>query len=246
MACRVETVAATEDARGGQMTIPLQERRDDVERRIRSMLFQVRDRPTLLLANAGNLRGLWHWLRNGSLAVDHLGFGTDDPQRLAAYGPDLRFILVRDGGGRYEVPQLYAPARGDASAGLATGLWQEDGAPVDNRVYVSVTDKPHTAGKKPNGTMKLGPHPSWPKGPAEKAWNPRYLELTVVGCLSAKALADDGRGDIEPDQPSTWAAVAHQLRFHDDYLPLSRPLPMHLAKVAEDYVLPTEPEPRDD
>jgi hypothetical protein len=247
LAGRVETVDATEDDdRGGRRANSPQEQREDVERRIRSMLYQVRDRPTLLLANAGNLRGSWHWLRNGSLAVDQLGFGADGAQRLAAYGPDLRFVLVRDGSGREEVPEWYAPGRGDASAGFATGLWEEDGAQDDNRVFVSVTDKPHTAGKKANGTMKLGPHPSWRRGPAQMGWNPQYLELTVVGCLSEKALADAGRGDVELDLPSTWAAVAHQLRFHDDYLPLSRPLPMHLAKLAEDYVLPTEPEPQDD
>lgn len=246
LATRVETVAAADDDYGERRANSPQEQRDDVERRIRSMLYQVRDRPTLLLANAGNLRSLWHWLRNGSLALDRLGFSADDAQRLAAYGPDLRFILARDGGGRGEVPQWYAPGRGDVSAGLATGLWAEAGTPEDNRVFVSVTDKPHTAGRKANGTMKLGPHPSWRRGPAQKGWNPQYLELTVVGCLSEKALADAGRDDVEPDLPSTWAAVAHQLRFHDDYLPLSRPLPVHLAKLAEDYVLPIEPDPQDD
>lgn len=246
LAGRVEAVTAADDDRGERRANSPQEQRDDVERRIRSMLYQVRDRPTLLLANAGNLRGSWHWLRNGSLAVDRLGFGADDAQQLAAYGPDLRFILTRDGGGRDEVPQWYAPGRGDASAGLATGLWVEDGAPEDNRVFVSVADKPHTAGRKANGTMKLGPHPSWRRGPAQKGWNPRYLELIVAGCLSEKALADAGRDDVESDLPSTWAAVAHQLRFHDDYVPLSRPLPIHLAKLAEDYVLPTEPDPQDD
>jgi hypothetical protein len=247
LAGRVETVDATEDddGGGGRAASP-QGPREDAERRIRSMLYQVRDRPTLLLANAGNLRSSWRWLCNSSLAVDRLGFGADDVQRLAVYGPDLRFVLTRDGSGRHEVPQWYAPGKEDAAAGLATGLWAEDSAPEDNRVFVSVTDKPHTAGKKANGTMKLGPHPSWRRGPAQKGWNPQYLELTVVGCLSEKALADAGRDDVAPDLPSTWAAVAHQLRYHDDYLPLSRPLPMHLAKLAEDYVLPTEPEPQDD
>lgn len=245
LASTVETVDAAGEDRPWRASSP-QEQREQVERRIRSMLYQVRDRPTLLLANASNLRSSWHWLRNGSLEMDQLGFSTDCAQRLAAYGSELRFVLVRDGAGRGEVPQWYAPGRDGASAGLATGLWEEGTAPDDNRVFVSITDKPHTAGKKANGTMKLGPHPSWRTGPAQKAWNPQYLELTVVGCLSEKALADAGRGDVEPDVPSTWAAVTHQLRFHDDYVPLARPLPMHLAKLAEDYVLPTEPEQSDE
>ncbi|WP_433686498.1 pPIWI_RE module domain-containing protein [Micromonospora carbonacea] len=245
LASRVETVDAGAEERPGRASSP-QEQREKVERRIRSMLFQVRDRPTLLLANAKNLRSSWRWLQNGSLVRDQLGFSTDCGQRLASYGSDLRLVLVRDGAGRGEVPQSYAPGRDGASAGLATGLWEEEDLPDDNRVFVSITDKPHTAGKKANGTMKLGPHPSWRSGPAQKAWNPQYLELSVVGCLSEKALAEAGRCDVEPDVPSTWAAVAHQLRFHNDYVPLSRPLPMHLAKLAEDYVLPTEPELSDE
>jgi hypothetical protein len=73
------------------------------------------------------------------------------------YGPDLRLVLMRDSGGRGEVPQWYAPSGGDEPAGLAAGLWSEQGAPRDNRVCVSVTDKSHT-NKKPKGAMKLGPH----------------------------------------------------------------------------------------
>ncbi|MFD6341099.1 RNaseH domain-containing protein [Streptomyces sp. NPDC060131] len=32
--------------------------------------------------------------------------------------------------------------------------------------------------------------------------------------------------------------LAHQLRYHDDYPPLARPLPLHLARLADQYVLP--------
>ncbi|MFJ1913682.1 RNaseH domain-containing protein [Streptomyces sp. NPDC088147] len=32
--------------------------------------------------------------------------------------------------------------------------------------------------------------------------------------------------------------LAHQLRYHDDYPPLARPLPLHLARLAGQYVLP--------
>jgi len=89
------------------------------------------------------------------------------------------------------------------------------------------------------------PGPAGRIGPGQKAWNPSYLELTVVGCLSDKALADAGRTDAAPDTPSTWATTAHQLRSHDDYVPLAMPLPMHLARLAADYVLPTEPDHQD-
>ena len=245
LAERVETVDATErhdiDERRSR---PSQDLRDDVERRIRLMLNHVRDRPTLLLANAGNLRHSWRWLRNGSLTIDQLGFGDGEPQRIAAYGPDLRLVVVRDSCGRHEVPQWYAP-NGEAVAGLATGLWAEDLASEDNRVFVSTADKPHTA-QGANGVMKLTPDAAGRTWPGQKAWNPLYLELTVVGCLSEKALADAGRTDVVPDAPSTWATIAHQLRSHDDYVPLAMPLPMHLARLAADYVLPTEPDSLDD
>ncbi|WP_322768755.1 pPIWI_RE module domain-containing protein [Frankia sp. Cr1] len=211
---------------------------EEIERLVRSVLYQARDRPTLLLANAGNLRRSWPWIGNDSLVRDMLGFSGSDVQRLAAYGPDLRFVLTRDSNGREEVPQWYAP--GDDRVGFAAGLWAALGADTDNRVFVSTADSSSSAKAIKRGLLKLGPHPDWPTGPAKTAWNPRYLELTVVGCLSEKALADAGRDDVGPDQPAAWAALAHQLRFHDNYEPLSRPLPLHLAKLAEEYVLPTK------
>lgn len=63
-----------------------------------------------------------------------------------------------------------------------------------------------------------------------------------LGCLSKQALSDAGCSDVVPDRPATWAALTHQLRLHDDYVPLSSPLPLHLAKLAEAYVLPVEPD----
>jgi hypothetical protein len=223
-----------------------EDQRQEIERQIRVILYQERRRPTLLMANAGNLRGSWTWLRNATLAVDRLGFAGEDAQRLAAYGSDLRFVLTRDGAGREETPQWYAPAADDAVAGLASGLWTSPEAVVESRLFVSVTDKPANAGKVHKGAMKLGPHPSWPKGPSVVGRNPRYLELVLVGCLSAKALADAGAEDCTPDIPATWAALAHQLRSHDDYPPLARPLPLHLAKLCEEYVLPLAVDPSAD
>ncbi|WP_239395263.1 pPIWI_RE module domain-containing protein [Frankia sp. CiP3] len=237
-----EASANCSDVVGTRPTVTAYDR-EETERLVRSVLYQARDRPTLLLANAGNLRRSWPWLRNDSLVRDMLGFGGTDVQRLTVYGPDLRFVLTRDSNGRDEVPQWYAP--GDDRVGFAAGLWAAPGRDGDNRVFVSTADSSSSAKTIKRGLLKLGPHPDWPTGPAKTAWNPRYLELTVVGCLSEKALADAGRDDVRPDQPAAWAALAHQLRFHDDHEPLSRPLPLHLAKLAEEYVLPTEPVARD-
>lgn len=179
---------------------------------------------------------------NGSLVKDILGFTVDGTQRLAAYGDDLRFVLIRDRNGREEVPQWYAPGGNNDTSGFAAGLWAPVGADEDNRVFASTADVPSNATRLPRGLLKLGPHPDWPNAPSKTAWNPQYLELIVLGCLSVKALAEAGRDDVAPDRSATWAAIAHQLRFHDDYEPLSRPLPLHLAKLAEEYVLPIEPE----
>ncbi|WP_405091674.1 DUF3962 domain-containing protein [Micromonospora sp. NBC_01392] len=245
LAQRVESVEVRDtesDERAKPQAPSPDEQREDIERQIRSVLYQARHQPTLLLTNAGNLRSAWQWLRNPSLTLDRVGFAADEPQRLVAYGPDLRFVLTRDGAGREETPQWYAPAADDAVAGLASGLWAAEDAADGNRVFVSITDKPASAGKVHKGLMKLGPHPSWPKGPSVVGRNPQYLELVVLGCLSEKVLADAGVVDGKPDSPATWAALTHQLRFHDDYPPLARPLPLHLAKLAEEYVLPVMPE----
>ncbi|RST00389.1 DUF3893 domain-containing protein [Streptomyces sp. WAC07149] len=209
--------------------------REEAQRQIQSILFQIRDRPTLLLASAGNLRQCWPGLASGVLAPDELAFGAGEPgQRLSLYGPDLRFVLLRDANGRGEVPQWWA--RDEAGAiGFSAGLWTPGHAA--GRVFYSTADVPHTAAR-PKGLMKLVPDADGRTAPTKNAWNPRGLEITVAGCLSAKALADAGREQEQPDDPADWAMLAHQLRFHDSYSPLAWPLPLHLAKLAGEYVLP--------
>ncbi|MFE1320898.1 pPIWI_RE module domain-containing protein [Kitasatospora phosalacinea] len=215
-----------------------EERRDDAERRIRSLLFQARERPTLLLVNSGNLREVWPGLSNGRLAKDTVAFQGEPPVRLAVHGQDLRVVLLRDANHRSETPEWYAPGQSEEEPpGFSAGLWASRGAGGDNRVFLSTVGKPPTAGTVRRDLRKLVPDPAWPHGPAATAWNPQALELTVLGCLSPSALQGTGRIDVEPDRPAVIAAAAHQLRFHDEYHPLSRPLPLHLAKLAEEYVL---------
>ncbi|WP_035793729.1 pPIWI_RE module domain-containing protein [Kitasatospora mediocidica] len=221
-----------------------EERRDEVERRIRSLLFQVRDRPTLLLANSGNLREAWPGLNNGQLQKDMMTFHGEPPVRIALHGADLRIVLLRDTNNRGETPQWYAPgATGEEPPGFSAGLWTPQDAGPDHRVFLSTVGKPPTAGSVRRDLRKLVPDQSWPHGPAATAWNPQALELTVLGCLSPSALAVAERTDTAPDRPAVVAAATHQLRFHDEYHPLSRPLPLHLAKLAEEYVLPLSPLP---
>src|SRR5690606_8090150 len=64
------------------------------------------------------------------------------------------------------------------------------------------------------------------------AWNPGLVEIAVLGC-------HPGDGDV----PEALALAVHQLRQAPD-LPdaLSLPLPLHLAGLAQEYVLPTRSE----
>ncbi len=233
-----DPVEGTMSARRRWLT--LREQQQGAEQRIRSVLFQVRDRPTLLLVSAGNMRNSWPWLRNGAMVRDMIGFGEDPAQRLAVLGPDLRLVQVRDRNNREEVPQWYAPNGEGGTPGFALGVWQPIDAAVDNRVFASTADVPASAGKVKRGLLKLVPSTDWPHAPSTPARNPQYLEITVIGCLSEAALVASGRDGVPPDKPAAWASLTHQLRFVDDYVPLSRPLPLHLAKLVEEYVLPTE------
>ncbi|AXI80139.1 pPIWI_RE module domain-containing protein [Peterkaempfera bronchialis] len=215
------------------------ETRYEAERQIRSLLYQVRDRPTLLLANSGNLRKVWLGLNNGQLAKDRLVFHGERPARLSLFGADLRVVLLRDANSREETAEWYAPgAQEDDTPGVSIGLWAPRGADPDNRVFTSTVGKPPTGGKVRTDLRKIVPTARWPHAPAATAWNPQALELTVLGCLSEQALELARRTDRPMDRPALLAAAVHQLRLHDEYHPLSRPLPLHLAKLAEEYLLP--------
>ncbi|MEV7012242.1 DUF3962 domain-containing protein [Streptosporangium sp. NPDC051022] len=240
LAIAAKSIAADDPSQpcSGRTALTTEEQRDEVERQIRSLLYQVRDRPTLLLVNSGNLRKVWPGLSNGQLVRDMVTFCGEQPTRLALHGADLRMVLFRDANTRGETPQWYAPGEAEETPGFSAGLWAARDAPPDNRVFFSTVGKPPTAGTVRRDLRKLVPDKNWPHGPAATAWNPQALELTVLGCLSKAALAAAGRTDTSPDRPAVVAAAAHQLRFHDEYHPLSQPLPLHLAKLAEEYVLP--------
>ncbi|MFD8959279.1 RNaseH domain-containing protein, partial [Streptomyces anulatus] len=60
----------------------------------------------------------------------------------------------------------------------------------------------------------------------------------ALGCLGVMSVGAPGGGGEAPDRPAEWATLTHQLRYHDDYPPLARPLPLHLARLAGQYVLP--------
>ena len=158
---------------------------------------------------------------------DSLGFGPWPVQRTALFGPDLRVVVIRDGGERDEVPQWYAPRDDEKFAGHASGVWQPFGAGPDNRVFQSTTEVP-IQGAEPNQAVEYRDGLA-SSGVTVSGWNPEIRELTVL----ASRMTTTG----EPEEPQTWAVLAHQLRYADDYVPLAVPLAPHLAKRTEEYVL---------
>ncbi|MBR7836918.1 DUF3962 domain-containing protein [Actinospica durhamensis] len=212
----------------------------DAERDLRAVLYRVRSRPTLVMLNSGNIRLACPGLANAALLRDMLIFGDTPPQRIAAFGSALRVVLVRDHSGRDESPQWYAPHPDSSNefAGFSAGLWESSDADGANRVFASTTDYPKSAKKIPRGLRKLLPGETWRVRPSKKAWNPRLLEITVLGCVTDDVLALSECGSIECDEPADYAAITHQMRFHDDYDPLGRPLVQHWAMKAIEYLLP--------
>jgi hypothetical protein len=115
-------------------------------------------------------------------------------------------------------------------------LWTDPSAVSDTaRVFWSTTPKARTF-KLSVAADKLAPRVNT-KGKlvidtGEAAWNPNLVELAVLGCHP-----EDG------DSPEALALAAHQLRQPADFPDaLSLPLPLHLAGLAQEYVLPTRAE----
>lgn len=97
--------AADVPTSGLRRLLTVEDERADIERRVRAILFQVRNRPTLLLANAGNLRDSWRWLGNGTLVRDKLGFAGE---------PDQRSGCLRRAPAGCPAPRPQQPGRGPA------------------------------------------------------------------------------------------------------------------------------------
>ncbi|WP_202235059.1 pPIWI_RE module domain-containing protein [Actinacidiphila reveromycinica] len=207
---------------------------------VQEILFSLRDRPTLLLAHAQNARQLWPWLQNGRIERDMIQLHGRRQQRLDLQGPRLRLIRVRDNAGT-ETPQWWGhgerttdDGKEEELFGIATGLWKPPGCCPLNRVFGS------TDGKAGPGTNLSVMASRWALRAYARngrtgttidtdklAWNPGLLEITVAGCQS-------------DDDPELWAALTHRLRQSPRRAPmLALPLPLHLARKAAEYVLPT-------
>ncbi|WP_239405660.1 pPIWI_RE module domain-containing protein [Frankia sp. Cj3] len=221
----------------------MNEQRRDTARYLQRMLrsTDLRARPTILMAHSQNSRSHWPWLQDGKTVIDQIRTGHAPAARLT---PELRLIRVRSASGR-ETPQWWGLGSPTGINGLSAGLWTElidepdtgGPQPTAARVFYSTTEKASTFKSSAVEADKLAPRPLR-AGPRRgqptidtgiPAWNPTLVEITVLGCHPD-----------ERDDPHTLALAAHQLRQAPDYLDaLSLPLPLHLAGLAQEYVLPT-------
>ncbi|SFD72837.1 pPIWI_RE module domain-containing protein [Streptomyces aidingensis] len=207
------------------------EQRRRTEEWLQRMRRTLRGTPTLLLAHGQNMRSHWTWLQDGKVVADKFRDGHAPARRL---DPDLRLVRVRTALNR-ETAQWWGlnPA---GPNGFAAHLWTDPTADDGQaRVFWSTTPKARTF-KLSVAADKLAPRVNT-KGKLtvdtdEAAWNPGLVELAVLGCHR-----DDG------DLPEALALAVHQLRQPPD-LPdaLALPLLLHLAGLAQEYVLPTRTE----
>lgn len=204
----------------------MREQRQATEEWLQRVRRTLRGTPTLLMVHGQNMRSHWTWLQDGNVVTDKFRDGHAPARRL---DPDLRLVRVRTARNR-ETAQWWA-VNPDGANGLAAHLWTDPEADSP-RVFWSTTPKARTF-KLSVAADKLAPRVNT-KGNVtvdtdKAAWNPGLVELAVLGCHVA-----DG------DVPEALALVVHQLRQAPD-LPdaLSLPLPLHLAGLAQEYVLPT-------
>ncbi|MFE2108877.1 pPIWI_RE module domain-containing protein [Kitasatospora sp. NPDC059463] len=221
----------------------LEEQRFLVAAAVQELLFGLRDTPTLLLTHAQNLRRFWPWLQNAVVRKDHIQIHGGPVQRLALQGTHLRLVRLRDRSGD-ETPQWWArderrrPADEESApdrVGIAKGLWRNPAGAADDRVFASTSPKPSTATQSAVVASRWAFRTYVRDGKtgmtidtAKPAWNPTRLEVAVLGCQAG-------------DDPEAWAALTHQLRMTPDYRDmLALPLPVHLARKAQEYVLPVQ------
>jgi len=238
---RLAEVSVSGGANGGRGSHyrDMDAQRRDTEEWLQKMLRSLRGSPTLLLAHGQNARSHWTWLQDGRVEPDRIRDGHAPARRL---NPDLRLIRVRSGQGR-ETAQWWGLNPKDEANGLPSHLWVPDSDGI-GRVFYSTTPKPAQFKSSAIEADKLAPRPLRAgKRVGEstidtniQGWNPGLVEITVIGCHQ-----EDG------DDPESLALTVHQLRQPPDYpQALSLPLPLHLAELGQEYVLPTLAEETED
>ncbi|MFJ7259059.1 pPIWI_RE module domain-containing protein [Streptomyces globosus] len=229
----------------------LAEQRQATARFLQRMLYSLRDRPTVLITHAQNSRLHWPWLQDGQTVRDLVKTGHAPAGLIDGM---LRHVRVRGRAGR-ETAQWWGLAEPGNAHGQPAGFWAqaiEPGTPrpSEDRVFYSTTERPGTFAISPaldRLASRINAAGKVTSQAGTGAWNPTLVELAVLGCHTE----GDLRGGVvpeRPDEPEALALAVHQLRQAPDYpAPLSLPLPLHLAGLAQAYVLPmlAETEPVD-
>ncbi|MBO1346177.1 MAG: DUF3962 domain-containing protein [Hormoscilla sp. GUM202] len=194
-----------------------------IEQKLKGDVLPLGD--TLLLCHAQNLRSTWSWLNNGQIATETVAFGNNGSSLEINRLKGLRILRLRDSQS-HETPEWYAQNPDQEKQGFAEGVFQ-----MGDRVFASTGKKPVQFSNLSVNQSKAGDK----KSPNTYYPNPGLVEITVA-CLQTG------------DEVFPWAALTHELRHialqYNEYLKL--PLPLHLAKQIEEYVLLMENEEIED
>ncbi|AXG81276.1 pPIWI_RE module domain-containing protein [Streptomyces paludis] len=213
------------------------EQRQVTSRFLQRMLHSLRGRPTVLITHAQNSRSHWPWLQDGQAVRDLVKLGHAPAERL---DEDLRLVRVRGGAGR-ETAQWWGTDGPKGANGLPAGFWAlpdsvEGRSHSDGRVFYSTTERAQSFPISPSLdrlAARVTEKGNLISQAGTGAWNPGLVEIAVLGCHPEPA------GHEGADSPEALAMAMHQLRQAPDYPDaLSLPLPLHLAGLAQAYVLP--------
>ncbi|TGZ12559.1 hypothetical protein DV517_66430 [Streptomyces sp. S816] len=220
----------------------LSEQRKDTARFLQRMLHSLRSHPTVLLTHAQNSRSHWPWLQDGQIEPDMIKIGHAPPGGI---DDELRLVRVRGRAGR-ETAQWWGLAEPGKAHGQPAGFWSAPPSGGEHRhagerVFYSSTERPGTFAISPaldRLAARVNAAGNLTSQAGTGAWNPSLAEIAVLGCHTERD-AEPPSPPV-PDEPEALALATHQLRMAPDYpVALSLPLPLHLAGLAQAYVLPT-------
>ncbi|MFJ7266393.1 pPIWI_RE module domain-containing protein [Streptomyces sp. NPDC099050] len=223
----------------------LAQQRKETASFLQRVLHSLRGQPTALITHAQNSRLHWPWLQDGQTERDLIKTGHAPAGRL---DDELRLVRVRGLGGR-EAAQWWGLAEAGKPHGQPAGFWTQgprrrDAASPRERVFYSTTERPGTHAVSPaldRLTTRVNAAGNLTSQAGTNAWNPTLVEIAVLGCHEADPIAPVTG---EQDDAEALALAVHQLRQAPDYAAaLSLPLPLHLAGLAQAYVLPMLAEP---
>jgi hypothetical protein len=219
----------------------LAQQRQETASFLQRMLHSLRGDPTVLIVHAQNSRLHWPWLQDGQVVRDMVKTGHAPAGRL---DDELRLVRVRGRAGR-ETAQWWGLAEPGKPHGQPAGFWaqavdgEERRSPAD-RIFYSTTERPGSFAISPaldRIAMRVNASGNLTSQAGTGAWNPTLVEIAVLGCHPDNGAVDQQIS--KRDEPEALALAMHQLRQAPDYAAaLSLPLPLHLAGLAQAYVLP--------